>query len=82
MAPVGPAFEKARKTHPEINLYYQDGVHPSISGTYLAACVFFATLYNQSPVGGALPIDTDMSPGDAKALQQVAWETVTEFQKP
>ncbi|MFS6814422.1 DUF4886 domain-containing protein [Citrobacter meridianamericanus] len=81
VAPVGLAFEKARTTHPEINLYYQDGVHPSISGTYLAACVFFATLYNQSPVGGALPIDTDMSPATAKALQQVAWETVTEFQK-
>lgn len=81
VAPVGLAFEKARKTHPEINLYYHDGVHPSISGTYLAACVFFATLYNQSPVGGALPVDTDMTPATAKALQQVAWETVTEFQK-
>ncbi|TKU09936.1 hypothetical protein FDW86_08150 [Citrobacter sp. wls828] len=81
VAPVGLAFEKARKTHPEINLYYHDGVHPSISGTYLAACVFFATLYNQSPVGGALPVDTDMTPATAKVLQQVAWETVTEFQK-
>ncbi|MEN0613460.1 DUF4886 domain-containing protein [Klebsiella indica] len=81
VAPVGLAFEKARKTHPEINLYYQDGVHPSLAGTYLAACVFFATLYNQSPVGGALPVDTDMTPATAKALQQIAWETVSEFQK-
>jgi hypothetical protein len=81
VAPVGLAFEKARKAHPEINLYYHDGMHPSMAGTYLAACVFFATLYNQSPVGGALPVDTDMTPATAKALQQVAWETVTEFQK-
>lgn len=81
VAPVGLAFDKARKTHPEINLYYHDGVHPSIAGTYLASCVFFATLYNQSPVGGALPIDTDMTQATAKILQQVAWETVTEFQQ-
>lgn len=81
VAPVGLAFEKARKAHPEINLYYHDGMHPSMAGTYLAASVFFATLYNQSPVGGALPFDTDMTPATAKALQQIAWETVTEFQK-
>lgn len=31
VAPVGLAFEKARKAHPEINLYYHDGVHPSIA---------------------------------------------------
>ncbi|POT56429.1 hypothetical protein C3432_13475 [Citrobacter amalonaticus] len=82
VAPVGLAFDRASKTHPEINLYYHDGVHPSMAGTYLAACVFFATLYNQSPVGGALPVDTDMTPETAKALQQIAWETVTDFQKP
>ena len=81
VAPVGLAFEKARKSHPEINLYYHDGMHPSMAGTYLAASVFFATLYNQSPVGGALPFDPDMTPATAKALQQIAWETVTEFQK-
>jgi len=80
VAPVGLAFEKAHQTHPGINLYYQDGVHPSLAGTYLAACVFFSTLYNQSPVGGALPTDTDMTPATAKALQQIAWQTVTEFQ--
>lgn len=79
VAPVGLAFDKARKVHPEINLYYQDGVHPSLEGTYLAACVFFATLYNQTPVGGALPTDTNMTPETAKALQQIAWDTVTEF---
>lgn len=81
IAPVGLAFEKVRQTHPEINIYYHDGVHPSMEGTYLAACVFFATIYNQSPVDGALPVDTNMTPATAKILQQAAWETVTEFQK-
>ncbi|ENP0422758.1 SGNH/GDSL hydrolase family protein [Edwardsiella piscicida] len=81
VAPVGLAFARAREQHPEINLYYHDGVHPSMAGTYLTACVFFATLYNQSPVGGALPIDSDMTPVTANALQQIAWETVSHFQQ-
>ena len=81
MAPVGLAFAKARAEYPEIELYFVDGKHPSLAGTYLAACVFFATLYDQSPVGGAIPIGSDMSADTAQALQTVAWETVKAFRK-
>jgi hypothetical protein len=80
VAPVGLAFEESIKQYPEINLYHSDGKHPSLEGTYLAASVFFATLYNQSPVGGALPVDTDMSTETAKKLQTIAWNTVQTFQ--
>ncbi|EJA7361016.1 hypothetical protein MWW42_004291 [Vibrio alginolyticus] len=79
VAPVGLAFEQSIKQYPAINLYHSDGKHPSLEGTYLAASVFFAILYNQSPVGGATPVDTDMSPETAKKLQTVAWETVQQF---
>ncbi|MHA7230840.1 hypothetical protein ACVT98_18630 [Vibrio campbellii] len=74
------AFEQSINQYPEINLYHSDGKHPSLEGTYLAASVFFATLYNKSPVGGAIPVDTDMSPETAKKLQTIAWETVQRFQ--
>ncbi len=80
VAPVGLAFEQSMKQYPDINLYHSDGKHPSLEGTYLAASVFFATLYNQSPVGGAIPVDTDMSEETAKRLQAVAWETVQRYQ--
>ncbi len=80
VAPVGLAFEQSIKQHPEIDLYHSDGKHPSLEGTYLAASVFFATLYNQSPVGGAVPVDTTMSPETAKKLQTIAWDTVQQFQ--
>ncbi|EEB1092777.1 hypothetical protein GJC41_18655 [Salmonella enterica] len=79
VAPVGLAFSNAIKAHPEINLYHSDNKHPSLAGTYLAACVLFATLYDHSPIGGALPVDSDMTEQTAKALQQVAWDTVTKF---
>jgi hypothetical protein len=81
IAPVGLAFENSISQHPEIDLYHSDGKHPSLEGTYLAASVLFSTLYNQSPLGGAIPTDTDMSKEVARKLQQIAWETVQEFQK-
>mmetsp|Transcript_65018 Transcript_65018/g.145213 ORF Transcript_65018/g.145213 Transcript_65018/m.145213 type:complete len:338 (-) Transcript_65018:437-1450(-) len=32
-------------------LYKRDGAHPSVHGTYLAACVVFANILHSSPVG-------------------------------
>lgn len=81
VAPVGLAFARAVEQHPEINLYHSDGNHPSLAGTYLTACVLFATLYNHSPVGGALPVDSDMTERTARALQQTAWDTVVAFRE-
>lgn len=81
VAPVGLAFARAIAQHPEINLYHSDGNHPSLAGTYLTACVLFATLYNKSPIGGALPVDSDMNEQTARALQQTAWDTVIAFRQ-
>jgi hypothetical protein len=39
----------ATPEHPD--LYDTDGSHPSLAGSYLAACVLFATLFGESPVG-------------------------------
>jgi hypothetical protein len=69
LAPVGTAWEQALVTHPEVNLYAADGSHPSPAGTYLAACVFVATLFGRSPVG-APPLTIPAS--DAAALQAIA----------
>ena len=50
VAPVGLAFALALQERPELALYASDG-HPTVRGTYLAACVFYATLFGKSPVG-------------------------------
>ena len=49
--PVGLAFDLAYKEQPNIKLHDRDGTHPSLLGTYLAACTVFASIYNQSPIG-------------------------------
>jgi hypothetical protein len=50
VAPAGLAFADARLERPDLALYSQDG-HPTQYGTYLAACVVYATIMNRSPVG-------------------------------
>ena len=74
IAPVGYAWSATRRQDPQINLWREDGSHPTEEGTYLAACVFYAVIFHQSPEGlsyhGNLPKET------AETLQAVAASVV------
>jgi hypothetical protein len=48
--------------------------HPTRSGTYLAACVFYAALFGESPEG--LEYTGGLGSGEAAILQSIAAETV------
>jgi hypothetical protein len=74
VAPVGSAWFTARRTHSEIDLWQSDGSHPSTAGTYLAACVFYATVFLDSPVGASY--DAGLGSDTAGTLRGVAAETV------
>ena len=86
VAPVGLAFEHI---HDKIvaeggtptnsgntfyDLYTGDGSHPSLSGSYLAAVVLYATITGNDPVG--LSHTTSLSNGLVLELQQAAAATV------
>ena len=49
VAPAGIAWELAREEHPDWKLYKKDGFHPSTTGAYLTAAVFYSTLYEKKP---------------------------------
>jgi hypothetical protein len=49
--PVGEAWLAAARIEASIPLYAFDGLHPSAEGSYLAALVMYAVLYDKSPVG-------------------------------
>jgi hypothetical protein len=57
-------------------LYAGDGSHPSRLGTYLAACVFYASLTGNSPEGLLWAPDT-LTDTDRDALQAIAARLVT-----
>ena len=53
LAPVGIAWSEVCQRDRSIDLFYADGAHPSAAGTYLAACTFYATIFQQTPRGPA-----------------------------
>ncbi len=73
VAPVGEAWGEVREEQPEIALY-ADNTHPNPTGTYLAACVFFATLF-QSPCSGAA-VPRRVNRQIAALLQKIADDVV------
>lgn len=82
VAPVGMAWAKSLENAPQLILHDADASHPNPTGSYLAACVFFATFYGRSPEGlpGRLESDgtllIDLSDAEARPLQIVAWEAI------
>ncbi len=49
VVPVGEAWALALSERPDFRLYFPDGSHPAELGTYLAACVFVATITGELP---------------------------------
>jgi len=70
VAPVGVAWKFVRDMYPTIQLYVSDGSHPSLAGSYLSACTFYASLFRKSPVGASFTAGLD--PLVAEILQQAA----------
>lgn len=70
VAPCGEAWRDVIATTPSFDLYSPDESHPSLHGSYLNACVFYASIFRETPVGltyyGGLPV------AEAQFLQQVA----------
>lgn len=74
VAPVGLAWERAHREQPRLELWQADGSHPSRIGSYLAACVFYAAIFKQSPEG--LPAAAGVPDATAAYLQKLAADTV------
>jgi len=94
VVPVGVAFASAEAELSNIELFVPDvlGVdsenqltyrknwkHPSEAGTYLAACIFYATLYQRSPEG--VIFTGKLEQNTALALQKLSWRVTQQFFK-
>jgi len=74
LVPAGIAFIRAAGQYADLELWDEDGQHPSPAGTYLAACTAYAVIFQESPENcsyvGELDVDT------ASKLQKIAAELV------
>ena len=77
VVPAGLAFANSIAKRPDVNLYVADKRHPSLAGTYLAACTVAASVYKTNPVG--LKYTAGLPAEVAAHLQAVAWETAQAF---
>jgi hypothetical protein len=78
--PAGLAFAKAMAQRPALELYAPDKRHPSLAGTYLAACAVYASLFRKSPEG--LSYTAGLDGATAKFLQATAWDAVRGYFSP
>tara|TARA_B100001250_G_scaffold9269_1_gene8048 strand:+ start:4577 stop:5362 length:786 start_codon:yes stop_codon:yes gene_type:complete len=77
--PVGLAFNLAYKKEPNIRLHKNDGTHPNLKGTYLAACTVFASIYGKSPIGIKYDYNGEINEEDKFFLQKIADEATSMY---
>jgi hypothetical protein len=60
-------------------IMFHDNFHPSPIGAYLVDMTWYAAFYGRSPEGKVLPVDTELNPVQAAALQRLAWDVVKNY---
>jgi hypothetical protein len=71
LACAGEAFRSAIEQYPDIALQQSDLTHPTVAGTYLAACTFYVALTGQAvPAPSFVP--DGLNAQDAASLREVA----------
>jgi len=70
VSPVGVLWHYLRDTHPEIELYASDESHPSLAGTYAAACSFYSTIFSESPL--LITDNSTLDPAQALIIREAA----------
>lgn len=70
VSPVGALWHYLRDTHPEIELYSSDESHPSLAGSYAAACSFYSTIFSESPL--LITDNSTLDPAQALIIREAA----------
>lgn len=76
VAPIGSAWQDVFTSSNELELYAPDNGHPSLLGSYLGACVYYSTIFQESCSGNSFI--SSIPQEDALYLQTTASSTVLE----
>ncbi len=81
VSPVGAVWKYIRQNFPLINLYQSDQSHPSLAGSYAAACCFYTTIFRKDP--SLINDDYTLSAADAAnirtAAKAVVWDSLLKW---
>jgi len=75
VAPAGTAWQQVLQAHPEMTLHAADGSHPTLAGSFLAACVLYGAIFQDRALKVQVPpsfgITPDLAPVLLAAARQV-----------
>lgn len=74
VCPVGRVWRNIRKNHREIELYADDGSHPSMAGSYAAACAFYTMIFHRNP--SEIRYTADLDETTAQIIRSTVEEVV------
>jgi len=74
MTPVGATWRHIRQNYPSIELFDSDGSHPSLAGSYAAACAFYTTLFRSDPT--LIAFNSGLSATDATNIKNTVKQLV------
>lgn len=79
VCPVGRVWRYLRANNPEIELYQSDESHPSLAGSYAAACAFYTLIFHRSPqlITYQPEIDEREAATIREAVQRVVFDTLS-----
>ncbi|HNW97612.1 MAG TPA: PKD domain-containing protein [Bacteroidales bacterium] len=70
LSPVGAVWHYLRQNFPLMELYQTDESHPSVAGTYAAACSFYVTLFRKDPT--LITYNSSLPDSDAVKIKNAA----------
>ncbi len=84
LCPVGRVWHYLRENHQEIELYQGDESHPSMAGSYAAACAFYVMIFHRNPVD--ITYNPGLSADEARiirdAVRIVVYDQQTLYTRP
>ncbi len=95
LAPIGTAWDELRRDGYDLS-DRSGSSHPNLAGSYLAACIFYATFYEKTPEGATHSFETKfdipesyrrdlenerIDSATAEVIQRAAWKAIHPFSR-
>lgn len=84
LCPVGRVWRYIRTNNPEIELYQSDESHPSVAGTYAAACAFYTLFFHNDPsnIRYNAGLDENVAQYIRNAVRTIVYDSLYQWQRP
>lgn len=84
LCPVGRVWRYLRDNHSDIELYQGDGSHPSLAGSYAAACAFYVMFFHRNPeeISYDAGLGSVVASTIREAVKLVVYDHLADYRRP